>query len=66
MSKAMDSKKLCGPECGYARFPSEYALDGAGSCRTFSAIYCTILKKVVLKNSVCRVSAGRRKKDKIR
>lgn len=36
-------------KCQYARFPDKEAIDGSGSCRTFVALYCELLKKYVTK-----------------
>ena len=38
----------------YADWPRDDALDGSGSCRTFSAIHCKKLNRVVHKNGPCQ------------
>ncbi|MFC1513541.1 hypothetical protein ACFL5P_00875 [candidate division KSB1 bacterium] len=45
----------CDLKCEYASFPDEKAVDGSGSCRTFSALYCSILERYVQKNAPCTV-----------
>ncbi len=49
--------KYCDLSCQYAEFPQELA-DGSGTCMTFIALYCNILKKLVDKNSPCQVKDG--------
>jgi len=51
----------CSLNCPHAELPREAAIDGSGSCRTFSALYCTELKRYVFKNSPCaaRKKSGR-------
>lgn len=44
---------FCDLWCRYAAFPKEEAVDGAGSCRTFSALYCEKKKMYVHKNLPC-------------
>jgi hypothetical protein len=39
--------------CKYAEHPKETAVDGAGSCRTFVALYCNLKKSLVHKNMPC-------------
>ena len=53
--------KFCDLHCEHARFPEEGAIDGAGSCRTFAALWCTELKKYVTKNAPCEVIFGARR-----
>jgi hypothetical protein len=43
--------------CPQASFPQEEAVDGAGSCRTFAALYCQTLGRLVAKNAPCMVEA---------
>ncbi len=43
----------CDLSCEYASFPEVQAVDGAGSCRTFAALYCAKLKRLVHKNGPC-------------
>jgi hypothetical protein len=45
---------FCDLECKYARFPKDGAVDGAGSCRTFAALYCRKKKALVHKNLPCK------------
>lgn len=45
--------EFCDMKCRYARFPEEAAVDGAGSCRTFAAVYCEKKKAYVHKNMPC-------------
>ena len=44
---------FCDLMCEYAEHPKEMAVDGAGSCRTFVAIYCNSKKSLVHKNMPC-------------
>lgn len=44
---------FCDLMCEYAEHPKETAVDGAGSCRTFVAIYCNLKKSLVHKNMPC-------------
>ena len=53
--------KFCDMRCEHARFPEERAIDGAGSCRTFAAIWCLDLKKYVTKNAPCEALFGTRR-----
>jgi hypothetical protein len=53
--------KFCDMRCEHARFPEQGAIDGAGSCRTFAAIWCSDLKKYVTKNAPCEVLFGARR-----
>jgi hypothetical protein len=50
---------FCDLMCAYAEAPKETAVDGAGSCRTFVALYCSIKKSLVHKNMPCRQKAMR-------
>jgi len=45
--------RWCDLECAWAEFPKEGALDGAGSCRTFAALHCRYLRRIVAKNAPC-------------
>jgi len=45
--------RWCDPRCEYASFTEETALDGSGSCRTFSALYCAVLERIVARNAPC-------------
>ena len=53
--------KFCDIRCQHASFPKDAAIDGAGSCRTFAALWCDILKEYVAKNSPCAVQFGKRR-----
>ncbi|MBA4416290.1 MAG: hypothetical protein C0392_00040 [Syntrophus sp. (in: bacteria)] len=44
---------FCDLMCAYAKTPTETAIDGAGSCRTFVALYCELKKSLVHKNMPC-------------
>jgi hypothetical protein len=44
---------FCDLMCRYAKSPNETAVDGAGSCRTFVALYCFRKKSLVHKNMPC-------------
>jgi len=52
---------FCDPRCEHASFPKEEAIDGSGSCRTFSALWCDLLQEYVTRNAPCRVRFGRRR-----
>ena len=52
---------FCDLRCKYASFPEEDAVDGAKSCRTFVAIYCKKLGKLVPKNAPCAAQFGSRR-----
>ena len=49
----------CDMKCEFAEFPKDKGADGSGSCRTFIAIFCRKLKKIVPKNGKC--PAGKEK-----
>ena len=49
--------RWCDLTCPEAGFPKEDAVDGAGSCRTFAALYCAKLKRLVPKNAPCAAEA---------
>ncbi|MCF8040747.1 MAG: hypothetical protein K9K65_07930 [Desulfarculaceae bacterium] len=49
--------RWCDLSCPDADFPKEDAVDGAGSCRTFAALYCAKLKRLVAKNAPCAAEA---------
>ena len=53
--------KFCDIRCAHASFPKESAVDGAGSCRTFAALWCDILQEYVTKNAPCAVQFGKRR-----
>ena len=44
----------CDLSCEHASFPQTDAVDGAGSCRTFAALFCARLNKLVHKNGPCQ------------
>ena len=54
--------KWCDLDCEFAGFPENENLDGAGSCRTFIALYCKKLNQIVSKNAPCK--APEEKKEK--
>ena len=45
--------KWCDLSCEYASFPKVQAVDGAGSCRTFAALYGARLARLVHKHGPC-------------
>jgi hypothetical protein len=47
------AKDYCDLNCRYASWPKDLALDGAGSCRTFQAIFCERKERSVYKNAHC-------------
>ena len=49
--------RWCDLICPEAGFPKEGAVDGAGSCRTFAALFCAKLGRLVAKNAPCAVEA---------
>ncbi len=52
--------KWCTMECEFADWPQEN-VDGAKSCRTFSALWCKSLEQHVTKNTPCTVEHGARR-----
>jgi hypothetical protein len=62
VKRAMKSSILgfCDLMCRYAEVPQDGALDGAGSCRTFIALYCIRKKSFVHKNMPCDQKKARR------
>ncbi len=46
--------KWCDLHCEDASFPETSDVDGSGSCRTFQALYCNKLGRLVYKNDLCR------------
>jgi hypothetical protein len=52
--------KFCDLMCKYARSPEQEAIDGAGSCMTFSALYCDLKKSLVHKNLPCKRKVRKR------
>ena len=53
--------KFCDLRCEHAEFPQEDAIDGSKSCRTFMALWCKKLDKLVTKNAPCEVLFGARR-----
>ncbi len=51
--------KYCDLSCEHASFPQAAAVDGAGSCRTFAALYCAKLARLVHKNGPCACEENR-------
>ena len=45
--------EFCDFNCRYARWPEDSAVDGAGSCRTFQAVFCEKRNRLVHKNAAC-------------
>jgi hypothetical protein len=45
--------EFCDLNCRYARWPGDEAVDGAGSCRTFQAVFCEKRNRLVHKNAPC-------------
>ena len=50
--------KWCDLSCEHASFPRTEAVDGSGSCRTFAALHCARLNKLVHKHGPCQCGAG--------
>ena len=57
--------KFCDMRCPDASFPKDENLDGAKSCRTFSALWCSKLNGLVTKNAPCAVIFGGRRPKSI-
>ena len=53
--------KFCDLKCVYASFPTEEAVDGARSCRTFAALYCRKKRAYVHKNMPCEKKRPKKK-----
>ncbi|HEX2966478.1 MAG TPA: hypothetical protein VHO84_11875 [Syntrophorhabdaceae bacterium] len=64
MSMKTISGEFCDLMCAYATIPGQNAVDGAGSCRTFVALYCSRKKSLVHKNMPCGLKKGRKNQDK--
>ena len=45
--------EFCDLSCRHAKRPEAMAVDGAGSCRTFQAVFCEKKKRLVHKNAPC-------------
>lgn len=56
--------RWCDLTCPEASFPRQGAVDGAGSCRTFAALHCRVLDRLVAKNAPCAAEAQAPKKKK--
>lgn len=52
---------FCDLRCPHADFPKQTDIDGAKSCRTFVALYCKQLDRIVSKNAPCAVKFGHRR-----
>ncbi|MDI6794066.1 MAG: hypothetical protein QME81_14595 [bacterium] len=52
--KESPKPKFCDLTCEYAEWPKDKAMDGAGSCRTFQALHCRKIKRIVHKNGLCQ------------
>jgi len=55
--------RWCDLTCPEASFPEQDAVDGAGSCRTFSALFCSCLGRLVPKNAPCAAREGTQGQD---
>lgn len=53
--------KFCDLKCEHAAFPDQVDVDGAKSCRTFAALWCKELERLVTKNAPCAVVFGQRR-----
>jgi len=53
--------KFCDLRCEHASFPREENLDGSNSCRTFAALWCSLLEQHVTKNAPCAAQFGKRR-----
>ena len=47
------ARRFCDMDCPEAAFPSEEGVDGSKSCRTFVAVKCKRLGRLVHKNMPC-------------
>jgi hypothetical protein len=52
MKKEASTTKFCDLLCEHAKWPNGL-MDGAGTCRTFVAVFCTKKNMTVLKNASC-------------
>jgi hypothetical protein len=48
----------CDLSCPHAGFPPAGAVDGSDSCRTFLALWCGRLERLVAKNARCAARRG--------
>ncbi|MCJ7812402.1 hypothetical protein MUP95_03665 [bacterium] len=53
--------RFCDFRCKHAAFPKDEGIDGSGSCRTFSAVWCEKLQEYVTKNAPCPLQFGKRR-----
>jgi hypothetical protein len=49
-----DDLNFCDLMCKYAKMPKKTAVDGAGSCKTFIAVFCARKKSLIHKNMPCK------------
>ncbi|MBL7136042.1 MAG: hypothetical protein ISS81_05540 [Candidatus Marinimicrobia bacterium] len=56
--------KFCDLSCEYARFPDKLS-DGSYTCRTFIALYCEKLGRLVNKNGVCQAELEDVEKEEV-
>lgn len=49
----------CDLNCPHASFPGNEGIDGSQSCRTFQALYCEKLGRLVYKNDRCRAEGDK-------
>jgi len=56
--------RWCDLTCPEASFPEHDALDGSGSCRTFAALFCARLGRLVAKNAPCAAGEGAQGQNK--
>ncbi len=56
--------KWCDLTCEHASFPKVSAVDGAGSCRTFQALHCARLDRLVHKNAPCPCEEAPRSRNR--
>jgi len=49
--------RWCDLSCPEASWPRDEAVDGSGSCRTFVALWCARLGRLVTKNAPCQAPA---------
>lgn len=53
--------QFCDMRCKHADFAKEDKIDGSNSCRTFAAIWCSLLEQHVTKNAPCPARFGKRR-----
>ena len=54
--------EFCDLNCRHARWPGAMAVDGAGSCRTFQAVFCEKRNRLVHKNAPCSEKEKKRRR----